>query len=105
MHVTTNDAINAFSLLRDHVNENGFLYECYNIGIGALKTIMDGNYQLSAEDVSRETFERIAQYDCGVMQCADCNYYTDEYGCISHNCKVLLKRKEIEAWIIKNSKN
>lgn len=113
MHVTTNDAINAFSLLRDHVNENGFLYECYNLGIGALKTIQDGNYQLYPTRVSRETIKTMANYSCKELTCDNCKYCKrgkdDSYICMSLKAKHLLQYeqdiKEVEEWINKNSKN
>lgn len=105
MNVTIDDAINAFTLLRDNVNENGFLHECYNLGISALKTIQDGNFQLEPLDVSRETLERIATYDCSNKNCIECDYYSEIYSCISTKCKVLLARKEIEAWINQNVTN
>lgn len=105
MNVTIEDAINAFALLRDSVNENGFLYECYNLGISALKTIQDGNYIIEQENVSRETLEKIVNYDCSDIQCADCDYFTAEYGCLSKKCKVLLHKKEIEQWIITHYQN
>ncbi len=105
MNVTIDDAINAFNLLCEHVNENGFLYECYNLGISALKTIQDGNYQLEPSDVSRQTLERIATYDCTNKVCTECDYYSEIYSCISNKCRVLLARKEIEAWINQNVTN
>lgn len=104
--VSIQDAINAFVLLRDSVNENGFLYECYNLGISALKTIQDGNYILESEYVSRETLTKLANYDCCDKNCTDCELYGGEnLWCISNRAKELLKREEIEAWIITHYQN
>lgn len=113
MHVTTNDAINAFSLLRDHVNENGFLHECYNLGIGALKTVQDGNYQLSINNIPREVLEEIANFDCSGMKCSECKYDLPNADCL-HACAVMKARdilnyeqniKEMNEWMNKNVKN
>lgn len=104
MNVTIQDAINAFALLSEHVNENGFLHECYNLGISALKTIQDGNYILESEYVLRETLTEIANYDCGKKSCVGCNFYAnDDIGCISNRAKELLKREEVEKWIKEHS--
>lgn len=113
MNVTINDAINAFNLLREHVNENGFLHECYNLGISALKTVQDGNYQLNPLNVSRETLEKMASYECTDASCPECEYgvcgtvYTSE--CISLKAKHILQYeqnvKEVEAWVKQNEKN
>ena len=108
MNVTINDAINAFNLLREHVNENGFLYECYNLGISALKTIQDGNYQLPTTNVSRETLEEMANFECKGLICADCIYAVKNksagyYECMSIKAKKVLSteqtRMEVEGWI------
>lgn len=113
MNVTINDAINAFNLLREHVNENGFLYECYNLGISALKTIQDGNYQLPTTNVSCETLEALANYNCSTLKCDECIYHKQTEGG-NHICMTLLARrilchernvKEVEAWIKQNAKN
>lgn len=113
MEVTTNDAINAFSLLRDHVNENGFLHECYNLGIAALKTIQDGNYKLDTCSVPRETLVEIANYDCRSQECDNCFYKkrnaVNGLECMSVKAKHILYSeyymREIYEWINKNSKN
>ena len=113
MNVTIQDAINAFALLRDSVNENGFLYECYNLGISALKTIQDGNYKLSTTNVSRETLEKIANFDCTGMACSACIYDirdTDNlYACIRTKASDILsceqKIKEVEQWITTHYQN
>ena len=104
MNVTIQDAINAFALLSEHVNENGFLHECYNLGISALKTIQDGNYELSKSHVSRETLEKLANYECGWTLCSECKLYANELGCISTRAKEILKSEEVKEWIIKHEK-
>lgn len=111
MNVTINDAINAFNLLRDHVNENGFLHECYNLGISALKTVQDGNYQLPINNVPRETLEAIASFGCTGLKCIECKYDVRKldyfHGCIVHKaCEILRYEqniKEVEEWIKQNS--
>ncbi len=113
MHVTINDAINAFNLLREHVNENGFLHECYNLGISALKTVQDGNYQLPAITVSRETLETLAEFSCEHTYCGECIYCKQDedgyYTCMSLMAKRILTYeryiKEVEAWINQNVMN
>lgn len=110
MNVTIDDAINTFNLLREHVNENCFLHECYNLGISALKTVQDGNYHLQPTNVSRETLEEMANYDCRVMPCSYCKYATVKnrhYECVALKAKAILRNeqniKEVEAWIKQNS--
>lgn len=113
MNVTINDAINAFNLLREHVNENGFLHECYNLGISALKTIQDGNYQLPTTNVSRETLEVMANFKCEGLDCQKCLYSKyDESGymeCMSCKAKQVLTYaksvKEVEAWVNHHTMN
>lgn len=113
MYVTINDAINAFNLLREHVNENGFLHECYNLGISALKTVQDGNYQLNSLNVSRETLEKMATYDCKGMSCSECKYDVRDkdyyHVCMALKAKDILRHeqniKEVEEWIKQNSTN
>lgn len=107
MNVTINDAINAFNLLREHVNENGFLHECYNLGISALKTVQDGDYQLSINNVPRETLEAIASFDCTGLSCIECKYYAPDLdyfqGCMVHKAREILRYEqniqEVEAWM------
>lgn len=111
MNVTINDAINAFNLLREHVNENGFLHECYNLGISALKTVQDGNYQLNPLNVSRETLKEMANFYCGGIDCSNCKYKMRDarHGleCMSVKAKHILRAesyiKEVELWIKQNS--
>ena len=102
MNVTTQDAINAFSLLKEHVNENGFLAECYNLGISALKTIQDGNYILSFQndnDISHEELEKIASYDCGEESCLLCPYILPHSKhCASNLAAEILRYKELVEW-------
>lgn len=113
MNVTINDAINAFNLLREHVNENGFLHECYNLGISALKTIQDGNYQLPTTNVSRETLEAMANFKCEGLGCSDCIYAVrgkeGYHECMSLKAKDMLlseqNRKEVEAWVNHHTMN
>ena len=104
MNVTIQDAINAFSLLQEHVNENGFLHECYNLGISALKTIQDGNYQLNIEDINyREQLEKIASYECDCTDCENCKYHSDKTLCISVLADVIVNREsEVKKWIQEN---
>lgn len=113
MNVTINDAINAFNLLREHMNENGFLYECYNLGISALKTIQDGNYQLPTINVSRETLEVMAKFECKELDCTKCIYGARNNDglieCMSLKARDILlferTMKEVEAWINQNVTN
>lgn len=113
MNVTINDAINAFNLLREHMNENGFLYECYNLGISALTTIQDGNYQLPTINVSRETLEALAKFECKELDCTNCIYgVLSKEGfreCMSLKARDILlleqTMKEVEAWIKQNVTN
>ena len=114
MNVTINDAINAFSLLRDHMKDKDYLWECYNLGISALKTIQDGNYQLSTANVSREILEEMTKFNCEGLICADCIYGVKNkkagyYDCMSLKAKDILlleqTMKEVEEWIYQNSTN
>lgn len=113
MNVTIDDAISALRLLRDHIDDNDYLWECYNLGVSALITIKDGDYQLKPTNVSRETLEKMATYDCKGMSCSECKYDVrdkDYY----HVCMVLKARdilrleqniQEVELWIKQNSTN
>ncbi len=113
MNATINDAINAFNLLREHVNENGFLYECYNLGISALKTVQDGNYHIQSSNVSRETLEEMAKFECKGLGCSDCIYgiVNNEglHECMSLKAKDMLlsekTKKEVEAWVNHHTMN
>lgn len=102
MDVTINDAINAFGLLKEHVNENSFLAECYNLGISALKTIQDGNYILPFQndnDISYEVLEKIASYDCGEEDCRFCPYrLPHSKHCASNLAAEILRYKELVEW-------
>lgn len=107
--VTIQDAINAFSLLSEHVNENGFLYECYNLGISALKTIQDGNYVIRKDENSQlvKTLKDIANYNCDGMSCNDCKYNAiksdiEDVACISCACREILRIGEVKKWIQEN---
>ena len=104
MRVTIQDAINAFSLLQEHVNEGGFLHECYNLGISALKTVQDGNYQLKFEDNNfQEQLEKIASYDCGGINCDECKYSLENCECLSIIVKhIFEKESEVKKWIQEN---
>ena len=101
MNVTLQDAINAFGILKERVNENGFLAECYNLGISALKTVKDGNYII--EDKEMESMiKKIANYDCTGKDCNECPYYQidlHKHSCIPYTCQQLFLRKEIETWV------
>ena len=88
MNVTIQDAINAFSLLRDHVNENGFLHECYNLGIGALKTVEDGNYKIDSNPIPQKILNEIIDYECNCDDCDTCKYFFKEH-CLYHDAKAV----------------
>lgn len=113
MNVTINDAISALSLLRDHIDDNEFLHECYNLGISALKTVQDGNYQLPPTNVSRETLAKMAEYDCRGLSCDECKYWVEDSDgyrvCFALKAKDILRNeqnvKEVEEWIKLNVKN
>lgn len=112
MNVTINDAMNAFALL-EHVCENSYLKECYNLGISALKTIQDGNFQLAINTVSRETLEEMANFNCEGLDCDKCIYRkaTEDGGFICMSIKAkdviwyLQNIKEVSEWINQNVKN
>ena len=105
MDVTIQDAINAFALLSEHVNENGFLHECYNLGISALKTVQDGNYQLNTDTIPQQILEEIVDYNCRCIDCDICKYYNKDH-CLYTPAKGLLNHekytKEIKTWIQEN---
>lgn len=105
MVVTIQDAINAFALLSEHVNENGFLHECYNLGISALKTIQDGNYQLGTSTISPDILDEIVNYKCSCQGCDDCKYFYKGH-CLYEDAKALKKQSEYErrlrTWIQEN---
>lgn len=113
MNVTINDAINAFNLLREHVNENGFLHECYNLGISALKTVQDGDYHLPSMNVPRETLIKMAEYDCGGLSCSDCRFWCEDSEgyrvCFALKARDILRAeqyiKEVSEWVKQNEKN
>lgn len=106
MDVTIQDAINAFALLKEHVNENGFLHECYNLGISALKTVQDGNYQLNTGAISPVILDEIVSYECTCQECDDCKYFYKEH-CLYEDARALKKQSEynrrLKAWIQENS--
>lgn len=101
MNVTIDDAIQAMTLWRDEVNENGFLHECYNLSISALQTIKDGNYIIEDKEMVA-MIKKISNYDCTGKDCNECPYYQQDFhkhSCISNTCEKLLLRKEIELWV------
>lgn len=100
MNVTIDDAIHAMALLRDAVNENGFLHECYNLSISALQTIKDGNYIIEDKEMD-SMIKKIANYDCTGKDCNECPYYQHDINisCIAYTCQKLFLRKEIETWV------
>lgn len=108
MKVTEQDAINAFSLLRDHVNENGFLHECYNLGIGALKTVQDGNYKIESDTIPQELLDEIIDYKCQCNDCDSCKYNYEDH-CLYGDAKAIRYyeeyRRRIIEWMNKNVKN
>ncbi len=110
MSVTIDDAISALRLLRDHIDDNDYLWECYNLGVSALITIKDGNYQLKPMNVSRETLEEIATFDCTGIKCYECKFDIRSIGhchCIMQKAQEILRYEqnvqEVEAWIEQNS--
>lgn len=113
MNVTINDAMSAFIVLRDNMNENSFLHECFNIAISACKTIQDGNYKLDIYNVPRETLLEIANYDCRGKECDGCIYKkrngVNGLECMSVKAKHILYAeeymKEVSEWIKNNSMN
>lgn len=113
MNVTIEDAMSSLGLIRDHISDNEYLWECYNIGVSALKTIMDGDYQLKPTNVSRETLEKMATYDCKGMSCSECKYDVRDkdyyHVCMALKAKDILRHEqniqEVEAWIKQNSTN
>ena len=92
MDVTIQDAINAFSLLSEHVNENGFLHECYNLGISALKTVQDGNYKLNTDAIPQAILDEIINYKCTCQECDICKYYYKGH-CLYEDARALKKTK------------
>lgn len=104
MDVTINDAINAFGLLKEHVNENGFLAECYNLGISALKTIQDGNYILAQNnEISYDELVKIASVHCGDNDCHFCPYRMEHSNrCASALATNLLRYNELLEWYNKH---
>lgn len=113
MNVTIDDAISALRLLRDHIKDNDYLWECYNLGVSALITIKDGNYQLKSMSVSRETLVKMAKYDCRGISCSECDYWAEDSDgyrvCFALKAKDILRNeqhaKEVEAWINQNMTN
>lgn len=108
MNASINDAINAFNLLREHVNENGFLHECYNLGISALKTIQDGNYKIDEKSIPNEVLDEIINYNCRCEDCNDCKYFYEGH-CLYSDAKAVknqeVYRRRVKEWINKTSKN
>ena len=113
MNVTIDDAMTLFELLKDHIDGNDYLWECYNLGISALKTIKDGDYQLKPMNVSRETLEKMAAYDCKGMSCSECKYDVRDknyyHVCMTLRAKDILCTeqyiKEVAEWVKQNEKN
>lgn len=111
MNVTIDDAISALRLLRDHIDDNDYLWECYNLSVSALITIKDGDYQLKPMNVSRETLEQMATFDCKGMSCSECKYDVRDknyyHVCMALKAKDILRYEqniqEVEAWIKQNS--
>lgn len=103
MNVTIDDAIHAMALLRDEVNENGFLHECYNLSISALQTVKDGNYIIE-DEAMKAMIEKIAEFDCigRYLECDKCPLHREgvnDNSCISMICEKLRLRKETELWV------
>lgn len=100
MYVALDDAIHVMSLLRDAVNENGFLHECYNLSILALQTVKDGNYIIEDKEMEN-MLKKIANYDCIGKDCNECPYYQYDINicCMAYTCQKLLLRKEVETWV------
>lgn len=113
MNVTIDEAMSALTVLQDSMNEEGFLYECLNMSIGALKTIKEGNFQINPCNIPRETLVKMAEYDCRPLSCGDCKYWakgSEGYRvCFALKAKDILRHeqyiKEVAEWINKNSTN
>ena len=113
IEISLEEAMRCLQIFQEQQPENGYVFQCFNMAISALKTIEDiqlnGNYTATpSQNVSRETLTKIAYYDCCDKNCLDCKFYGgDNLGCISNRAKDLLKRneKEIIEWIITHYKN
>lgn len=111
IEISIEEAMRCLQLYQEYLPEKGYVFQCFNMAISALKTIEDmqlnGNYTPApSQNVSRETLTEIAIYDCGMKRCVDCKLYAnDDIGCISNRAEELLKKEEIESWIITHYKN
>lgn len=109
--ISIEEAMRCLQLYQEFLPEKGYISCCFDMAISALKTIEDmqlnGNYTPApSQNVSRETLTEIANYDCGKESCIGCKFYANEdIGCISNRAKELLKREEIEEWIITHYQN
>ena len=109
--ISIEEAMRCLQLYQEYLPEKGYVFQCFNMAISALKTIEDmqlnGNYTPSpSQNVSRETLSEIAHYECGYTDCFHCKLYGgDNLRCISLRAKELLKKEEIELWIMAHYKN
>ena len=99
------EAINCLSLYKDHVPENGYISACLDLGISALKTIQDGNYQLSTSTISPEILDEIVNYTCTCQECDVCKYFYKGH-CLYEDARALKNQREyyrrLQSWIQKN---
>lgn len=96
--ISLNEAMRCLQLFQEHQPENGYVYQCFNIAISAIKTIEDmqlnGDYtQHQSKNVSRETLKEIYDYDCHMIECEHCKYMFKDY-CMSNMAGIMLKEKE-----------
>ena len=113
--ISIEEAMRCLQLYQEYLPEKGYVSQCFDLAISALKTIEDmqlnGDYTPAPhENVSRETLTVIANYDCLTdttnMDCDNCKYHYKNR-CISHVASSILdedKRKELlKEWMNKQS--
>ena len=108
--ISIQEAMRCLQLFQEYQPENGYVSQCFDLALSALKTIEDmteNGQEPPKPNVSRETLETIASYDCvsNEVMCENCKFYSNKTGCISNHCKSLLHRKEIEQWITTHYQN
>ncbi len=99
--ISIEEAMRCLQFFQERHPENGYVFQCFNIGISALQTIKDGNYIIEAKEMET-MIKKIANYDCTGKDCNECPYYQQDshkHSCISITCEKLLLRKEIETWV------
>lgn len=111
VEISIEEAMRCLQLYQEFLPEKGYVSCCFDMALSALKTIEDmqlnGDYTPApTQNVSHETLTELANYDCCDKNCAECKLYGGEnLWCISNRAKELLKKEEIEKWIITNYKN